>query len=285
MRYFLLLFLILFCDTAFGQNDAFIKQFDNAINSEIQLVQIGKNNLLTGFSEYNLLVEDANGIFHDAAYQFSSSGGVNKLITNQKNLVTGKNEIFLFQQAMLNNTGIFDQQDGTHTLMLKEISSHGSNTSHINQLNGSGFINLEQRAYQNNTIPSPENTLMNNPFGYTGIYQKGENNFIYGAAEGYDTDLELVAVPAPDLPAQQISETGSNWLEIWQTGGNNVVGLYQEAVADNKAFIKQFNGFNKAVIYQQGAGFNSVKVTQSGGAEAYIYQKGAGNNNAVIEQY
>jgi len=245
---------------------------------------LGDGNLLIGLDISSNLISDANGDLQYAAVQKSLSGDINELIVEQVNPIT-QNQILLYQEAFEKNEGRFIQSNGSHTLMLKQISSAGTNISHITQLEGSGFINLEQKAYSNNTIPLVTNSIMDNPFGYSGIYQEGESNFIYGAAEVYDTEFELVAVPAPDLPAQQISETGSNWLEIWQTGGNNVVALHQEAVADNTALIRQFDGFNIAVIYQKGAGFNNIKVEQFGGAEAYIYQNGGGHNYAVIEQH
>ena len=80
-----------------AQNEAFVHQINGFEDSKIQLTQIGNDNLLTGFSSYGFLVEDGEGNFHDAAYQFSSAGGINRLITNQTNLTTGENKIFLYQ--------------------------------------------------------------------------------------------------------------------------------------------------------------------------------------------
>jgi hypothetical protein len=283
LKFFILFALISPRITA--QNLAFVwQQIEELTNSEVKVVQIGENNLVTGFINEGKMVEDAQVNLQYAAWQHSQSGGSNKLHVEQLN-PTVRNEIVLYQEAYGNNEGILKQADGSHTLMLKEISLQGSNTGHITQLNGSGYINLEQRAYLCNTIPPAANTIMENPTGFTGIYQEGQNNFIYGASVGYDPDFGDIAVPASGLPALQVSETGSNWLEIWQTGGNNTVALYQEAVGDNIALIKQFDGFNIAVIYQKGVGFNNIKVEQFGGAEAYIYQKGGSNNNAVIEQW
>jgi hypothetical protein len=279
--FILLLIISLFIN---AQNKAFIQQNNGLTNSEINLVQIGGNNLLSGFIAGGILVEDALGNLHHAAYQYSQSGGSNKLNVEQLN-PTIHNEIILYQEAYGNNESFFKQADGSHTLQLKEISLTGSNAAHITQLNGSGYINLEQKAFLSNTIPSATGTIMNNPNGYTGIYQEGENNFIYGATAGYDPDLGNIAIAEFGLPAMQLSEAGSNWLEIWQTGGNNIVGLYQEGIYDNTAFIYQYNGFNTAEIYQKGSGANYAQIVQAGGMIANVYQNGGGSNRAIIEQY
>lgn len=276
--------MVMLSAKAGAQNNAFILQQNGLINSEINLIQIGESNLVTGFASEGKMVEDVQGNLQYAAYQYSQSGGSNKLNVEQLNPAM-HNEIVLYQEAYGDNEGVFKQADGSHTLMLKEISLNGTNSAHITQVNGSGFINLEQRAYNENTIPPPPGTVMDNPNGYTGIYQEGEGNFIYGASFGYNSEMEITALAEPGLPAMQLSDAGSNWLEIWQTGGNNIVGLYQEAVNDNMALIHQYNGNNTALIYQAGGGSNYIQVTQTGGMIANIYQSGGGDNKAIIEQY
>ncbi|HZH72419.1 MAG TPA: hypothetical protein VFD91_08005, partial [Mariniphaga sp.] len=101
----------------------------------------------------------------------------------------------------------------------------------------------------------------------------------------YDPMVGVIAITTPHLPAVQISEAGGNWLEIWQTGGNNVVGLYQKGLFDNQTFINQYNGFNTAVLYQEGVGSNFAHIEQAGNMAAYIYQVGGGDNKAVVIQH
>lgn len=277
-----LLFFISVSVTA--QNSAFIIQQNGLLDSETKLVQIGGSNLLTGFITDHNHVEDALGNLQNAAFQYSTNGGINNLNVTQINS-TKQNEIKLYQEALSDNIGKFQQENGSYTLLLKEISTNGSNNANITQSNGSGYINIEQKASLNNTIPSTENTVMNNPNGYSGIYQKGSNNYIIGASEINIPVIGLVAIPRPDLPAQQISKKGENWLEIWQTGGYNVVALHQEADMDNVALINQYNGFNLSIVFQKESVSNYVSIEQAGGMAAYVYQKGGLNNEAIIRQY
>jgi hypothetical protein len=257
-----------------AQNSAFIIQQNGLLDSETNLVQIGESNLLTGF------VTDNNFV---AAYQYSNAG-INNLNVMQLGS-TKQKEIILSQEALSNNTGILKQENGSHTLLIKEISTNGSNSANITQSNGSGYITIEQKAFLNNIIPSAENTVMNNPNGYPGIYQEGYNNYIIGASEVNIPAIGSIAIPRPDLPAQQISKKGENWLEIWQTGGFNVVALHQEAEKDNKALIHQNNGLNLAIVFQRAVDSNYVLIEQAGGMASYVYQNGGLNNEAIIRQY
>ncbi len=289
LKYYIL--ILIFCSTisSFAQNEAFILQQNGVGGSNVRISQIGDNNSLRGFSGQTV-VQDAAGIQHYAAVQFSQSGGTNSLTVEQLGL-NQTNEIVLSQNANFNNEGVFRQLNGTHQLMLKQFSDDESNVANITQLNGSGFINIEQSAAKANIIPSAANTKMSNPMGFSGIYQKGENNYIIGAADfccqmfTNEVFYEFDVPSQFNLPAQQISENGGNWLEIWQTGSNNLTELHQEGREDNTALIKQMNGFNRAVVYQKGNGKNSVVIEQYGGKTVYVYQKGNSDNSVVIKQY
>ena len=267
-----------------AQNQAFIEQ-KNGVNSYISTIQIGGNNVIKGFENEGHFIEDAIGLMHHAAYQFSLSGGTNCLDIEQIGFF-GKNKAILYQLATDNNIAHLTQEYGLHAIMLKEISTAGSNETHITQLNGFGFINLEREAFLNNTIPSSSNTKMTNPLGYEGIYQEGWGNVIAGAVEISVPFFGKVASFRRDLPARQISYAGGNWLEIWQTGCFNMVGLYQEAFAENTALIHQSNGFNLAVAYQKNlGGSNYLMIEQSGGMYANVYQSSKGGaNRAIIVQ-
>jgi hypothetical protein len=256
-----------------AQNKAHLKQ-ENGLDNRLKVLQSGDVNILIGIPE-----------LENSAYQNSQNAGRNDIDVKQINNMEGANTIFLYQSASENNLADLTQENGLHKLVLKGTSTTGSNEAHITQRNGNGFINIEQQAFSDNIIPSSENTLMDNPSGYSGISQEGYNNFIFGAREGYDVDLGTIALPASDLPARQISETGSNWLEVWQTGGNNIVGLYQEATNDNAAFIHQYNGYNIAVSFQKGGGSNYAHIEQAGSMAAYIYQSRGADNRAIIVQH
>ncbi len=268
-----------------AQNESYIKQM-NGFYSEVNIIQIGDNNVLTGISELNVIVEDAIGDIHNAAFQYSQTGGFNQLNVEQTES-TFTNLIFLHQVASKNNYGNFSQHQGSHIIRLQEFSYNGSNESYVSQLNGSGFINLEREAFLNNTIPSSANTQMNNYSGYDGIHQEGHLNVIAGASEINIPFIGPQPVFRMDLPAKQIAQSGSNWMEVWQTGNFNRVGLYQEAFTDNTALIKQENGYNLTVAIQKNTGgANYLEVEQSGGMTARIHQiSGKGLNRAVIKQY
>lgn len=284
-RIFDLLFLLLILSlSATGQNDAFIKQQNGLINSEINLTQYGGNNLLTGYPSTPTPVQDATGQFHNAAYQFSQAGVTNFLTVKQVNSIAGTNKIYLHQNAMQENKAILEQINGSHTLKLHEVALGGSNKTHIRQMDGSGYIHLEREAGDDNIIPSPALVNIYNPWNFPGILQKGVENNIYGVALTPGPDL----VPQPGLPARQLNHSGTNQLIIWQRGGHNTVGLYQNAWKDNTAIINQQHGYNEALIYQNNSGgSNFLMLHQAGGKSAKVYQNSISGsyNFAIIVQY
>ena len=255
----------------FAQNEAYLKQ-ENGLYNNAFTSQIGENNLITGFSD-----------IEKSAYQYSQGTGFNDIQIEQISAMYGKNSVLLYQSASANNIAHFTQNNGLHTIMLQETSTLGSNETHIAQLSGSGFINLEREAFLNNIIPSSTNTKMTNPLGYEGIYQEGWGNVIAGAWEISVPFLGKMALFRLDLPAKQISHAGGNWLEIWQSGNVNWVGLYQEGQDENTALIHQSNGFNLAVAYQKNlGGSNYLMIEQTGGMYANVYQSSMGGENRAI---
>lgn len=264
-------------------NEAYLLQ--KGTSSQAYIKQSHGNNLLAGpdlFSGQNV-VEDGSGDSYSAGFQHSSIGE-NLLLVNQEN-ASIQNKIELYQSATGKNIGDFQQLNGSHTLNLNEVAITGSNDSHIRQENGEGKINLQRFAYGDNQIPDAFNTKMDNPLNLPGIYQTGNNNNVCGA---YPTgNLAQPALYDTDLPAVQNSLAGSNWLEVWQSGDNNVVGLVQSSLMKNQALINQENGNNTIAVVQNSVlGSNNLYVEQNGNSELYLYQNSiSGNNNAFIIQH
>lgn len=311
-----LIYMIGFANT-FAQNEAYLEQ--KGSKSTATITQIGSKNILTGPGNMgndaaqqksvwgsNTLVVNQLDALNKSEITLSQSALLNNdAEINQTNGITniidltqisalhnnailnqvngGYNSIEIEQQALLrNNVNVF-QENGSHTFILDEKAG-GSNESHAYQGDGSGYAWIERVSLLNNIIPDASNTLMDNPDNRPGIYQQGLNNFITGAVPtGNPLQPTLQSL---DLPAEQISALGYNWLEIWQTGNNNNAGLFQEAGFNNTALINQYNGDNNLAVHQTAAhGSNYLQVEQAGGKSVSIYQNAvSGDNIAIIKQ-
>lgn len=283
MKKLIVLLIILPCIAYTQSNEAYLLQ--NGNSSEVYIQQSHGNNILTGpdLVAGQNLVRDASGNLHNAAFQYSV-GGANNLIVQQEGAYV-QNMVEISQQAGGNNTGKFEQFNGSHTLKLSEVAISGSNDSHLKQENGAGEIYLQRVAKEDNQIPDAIDTKMDNPLSLPGIYQTGYNNIICGASP--TGDPLQPATYNTDLPAIQNSLSGSNWLEIWQTGDNNIVGLVQSGFGNNQALINQGNGNNTIAAVQNSLfGSNNLYVEQNGNDDLYLYQNSvSGNNNAIIIQH
>ena len=98
----------------------------------------------------------------------------------------------------------------------------------------------------------------------------------------FDLKQSLLA----EFPATQISGGSYNDLGVYQAGGGNDAGLYQEASSYNFADISQTIGNNLLEALQvTGGGFNSLTVDQRGGMTASVSQTAAtGDNIASVTQ-
>jgi len=262
---FIILFLPYLFPT-FAQNEAYIEQAGGSI-TKTEIKQIGVN-IIKGIAE-----------LPDAASQITSIG-TNILITKQDN-VLGLNQIELFQIASMGNYADIQQQNGSHTIKLSQITESGLNEAYTFQVNGSGFINLEMSSLMNNIIPGRENSEINsdNP----GIYQDGHNYLVGAFPTGDNESPSLYDI---NKPAIQYSSIGSNWLEVQQRGNDNYTGLDQRSFLGNKALINQENGNNVLSVIQFSlSGKNYLYVDQKGNCSASIYQNSvSGDNQAIIIQ-
>lgn len=279
--------LLIFSGIAFSQNDANLTQ-NSALNSTAEVLQRGDNNnlystqqALGGTSQLNSVQQFP--ATQNEIYLEQYAGVSNEAYFNQYS--GDQNYMDINQDAYSSNYVKANQEYGSHWLKLEGTSTLGSNTANVEQLYGSGYANIKQSAMYDNTIPEAANSQIDSYAGLPGIYQNGYDNYIVGAQPGA-TVTDPVIINS-SLPATQLSAGGSNWLEIWQNGDDNVVGLYQQAAFNNTALINQQNDNNSLAVYQTSpGGSNYLFVEQMGNAKAIVLQSSisGGYNTAVIIQ-
>ena len=205
----------------------------------------------------------------------------------------------------------FQKSDAWNDLKSEQIGSNitidlnaeagYTNQAYLTQVANNSSVDIDQTAgYYNHTtvrqysdnstanlyqVAGPDgndNNIVRIYQGVRGAEQSG--NSLVGAG----TDTWDYAVVEETEAAMQVSEEGTNEIEVKQEGNNNTIGLNQDAVTNNWADMWQIGSSNELSAFQVNTGGNnSLFTTQYGNnnTASVMQSTTVGANNADIFQH